>query len=584
MAEETIHHGQGVSEGIAYGPAFLISPDHLRVPRREIEPTEVAGEIERFESAVEEARDEIHRVREALSSAEKSEEAAIFDTHLLILEDAELLDSIRDRIRSDRVNAEYAFRARMIQATSHLERSEDAYLRDRVRDLRDVEHRVIRTLLGVRESGLGDLVQNAILVAHDLPASLTAGLDRDRILGFATEVGGPNSHTSILARALEIPAVIDLGPILHHLEDGEPIIVDGREGLLVQHPTEETLAEYERRRAKIERKRAQWVSLADAPGVTADGIELEFLANVDFPREIQSARAFGCDGVGLYRTEYLFLQSGGEPAEEDQLSVYRRMVEQMEGRPVTIRTIDLGGDKLLGGMEPEENPFLGWRAIRYCLDRPDVFRAQIRAILRAGEAGPVAVMIPMLTTLKEADAALEQIAAAREELEAEGVDGADTVQVGALIETPAAALLAEAFAERFDFLSLGTNDLIQYALAVDRGNRRISHLFQPFHPGVLKLIDATVRAGRSRETKVSVCGEMGSNSRAAAVLLGLGLRSFSMVPARIPRVKQVLGRIEIEEAEEVAREALEATDSDAVRELIDERLGKRFEHGPAGVG
>lgn len=580
MGEETIHHGQGVSMGIAYGPAYVIDPDTLRVPRRPIAESEVEAEIERLEEAIEKSREDVRRVQDALRSAEKADEAAIFDSHLLILEDRELLDGIRDRIREGRTNAEFAFRERFLEAVQMLERSDSPYLRERVRDLRDVEHRVIRTLLGEREPAAGDLMQNAILVAHDLPASLTAELDRDRILGFATEVGAANSHTAILARALEIPAVIDLGPILPRIEHGESIVLDGREGLLIQNPSDGTLAEYDRLRAKIERKRTEWMSLSDVPGRTADDEPLTFLANIDFPREVDAALAFGCEGVGLYRTEYLFLQSGGEAPEEEQYEVYRRIVERMDGRPVTIRTVDLGGDKLLSGMEPEDNPFLGWRAIRYCLDRPEVFRAQLRAILRAGAHGPVRILFPMLTTLEEADAALGHVEEARRSLAEDGIEHAGRYETGALIETPAAALLARPLAERFDFLSLGTNDLIQYTLAVDRGNRRIAHLFQPFHPAVLRLIDEVASAARASGRDLTVCGEMGSNSRATALLLGLGVRSFSMVPARIPRIKQVLGRVRVAEAEAAARAALELPEADAVRRLVDERLGDRFRHGP----
>ncbi len=315
------------------------------------------------------------------------------------------------------------------------------------------------------------------------------------------------------------------------------------------------------------------------PGATADDVPLTFQANIDFPREVDAAIAFGCEGIGLYRTEYLFLQAGGEPPEEEQYAIYRDLVERMNGRRVTIRTIDLGGDKLLAGMEPEDNPFLGWRAIRYCLDRPDVFRTQLRAILRAGAHGPIAIMIPMLTTLEEVDAVMEHLAEAREELVEEGLPHAEECPVGALIETPGSALLAGALAERFDFLSLGTNDLIQYTLAVDRGNRRIAHLFQPFHPSVLRLVEMVTSVAENAGRAITVCGEMGSHSKAAVLLLGLGVRCFSMVPARIPRIKQVLGRIELEEAREVATLALAETREQGVRDLLDSRLGDRFYHG-----
>lgn len=580
MAEEVIHHGYGASGGIAYGPAYVVAPDSPRVPHWSLEPGEIDVEVMRFEAAVDRSRGEIERVQQVLVAAAKKEEAAILDSHLLVLEDEDLLESIRERIRREPVNAEHALHVRVGEMVARLEASENSYLRERIRDLRDIEQRVIRSLLGEREPAVADLLQNAILVAHDLPASLTAELDRDRILGFATEVGTTTSHTAILARALEIPAVVGLGPILGRLAPGAPIILDGREGLLVENPSDETVAEYDRLRAKIERKRAMWVSLADRPGRTADGVAIALLANIDFPREVDAARAFGSDGIGLYRTEYVFLQSGGEPSEEEQVAIYRRIVQRMEGRPVTIRTIDLGGDKLLRGMEPEDNPFLGWRGIRYCLDRPDVFRAQLRAILRAGVEGPVAILLPMLTALEEADEALEHIAAVRDELAAAGTPHAESCPVGALVETPAAALLAAPLARRFDFLSLGTNDLTQYTLAVDRGNRRIAHLFQPFHPAVLRLIDGVIRAGHEAGKETMVCGEMGSHTRAAPILLGLGIRHFSMVPARIPRIKQVLGRIRLGEAEATAHEALELSGDREVRELVQAHFGDRLHHAP----
>lgn len=576
--EEIFHHGQGVSNGVVYGPAYVITADALRVPQRSISEDEVEAELSRFEDALAATRADIERVKSALVRANKGDEAAIFDSHILILEDEALIDSARRRIRDDRMNVEFAFSSLVLEAVERIEKSENSYLRERVRDIRDVEHRVIRFLLGQREPAVGDLLQNAILVAHDLPATLTAELDRDRILGFATELGSGNSHTAILARALEIPAVVDLGPILQRLTHGESVVLDGREGLLIQNPSPDTLAEYERIRAKIERKRAEWVSLAGVPGRTADGEPLTMLANIEFNREVGTALTFGCDGIGLYRTEYLFLQGGGEMSEDDQHEVYGGIVRRMEGRPVTIRTLDLGGDKLLSGMEGEDNPFLGWRAVRYCLDRPEVFLAQLRAILRAGADGPVAIMIPMITTMKEVEAVFGLVESARDSLRGDGLAHAESCPVGVLVETPAAALMAADLARRFDFLSLGTNDLIQYTLAVDRGNRRVAHLYQPFHPAVLRLLREVVDAADAAGKPLSVCGEMGSNARAAVLLLGLGVRRFSMVPARIPRIKQVLGRVTVEEARETAREALAQSDSDSVKAIVDRRFGERFHH------
>jgi len=581
---EKIHGGVPASVGVAFGPAYLITPDALRVPRYSIDTSNVTGEVERLEAALAKTRADIERVQQALVSAGKKDEATIFDSHLLVLEDNEFLNQVREQIRVAGENVEYAFHSQILEAVSRLDQSEDPYLRERAKDIRDLEHRVVRALLGEREPAFGDLIDNAIVVAHDLPATITAELDRDKILGIATEVGAPHSHTAILARALEIPAVVGLGPVLAELQHGGPVLLDGREGVLISDPAEETVDRYERVRDTVARRRAELVTMAGAPSLSRDGESLTFQANLEFAREVDSALAFGCEGVGLYRTEYLFLQSGGEASEEDQYAVYRKLVERMGGRLVTIRTVDLGGDKLLAGMEPEDNPFLGWRAIRYCLDRPEVFRSQLRAILRAGAHGPASIMLPMIATVDEADIAIAHFEAARRSLDDEGIERAEVCPIGALIETPAAALMADEFATRFDFLSVGTNDLVQYTLAVDRGNRRIAHLFQPFHPAVLRLIRDVCQAAERAGVEVTVCGEMAGNSRGAVLLMGLGVTRFSMVPARIPRIKQVLGRITIDEARAAAGDALAQATAASARAVIETRFANCFESATATVG
>lgn len=584
MVVEKIHGGVPASVGVAFGPAYLITPDALRVPRYSIDTSNVTGEVERLEAALAKTRADIERVQQALVSAGKKDEATIFDSHLLVLEDNEFLNQVREQIRVAGENVEYAFHSQILEAVSRLDQSEDPYLRERAKDIRDLEHRVVRALLGEREPAFGDLIDNAIVVAHDLPATITAELDRDKILGIATEVGAPHSHTAILARALEIPAVVGLGPVLAELQHGGPVLLDGREGVLISDPAEETVDRYERVRDTVARRRAELVTMAGAPSLSRDGESLTFQANLEFAREVDSALAFGCEGVGLYRTEYLFLQSGGEASEEDQYAVYRKLVERMGGRLVTIRTVDLGGDKLLAGMEPEDNPFLGWRAIRYCLDRPEVFRSQLRAILRAGAHGPASIMLPMIATVDEADIAIAHFEAARRSLDDEGIERAEVCPIGALIETPAAALMADEFATRFDFLSVGTNDLVQYTLAVDRGNRRIAHLFQPFHPAVLRLIRDVCQAAERAGVEVTVCGEMAGNSRGAVLLMGLGVTRFSMVPARIPRIKQVLGRITIDEARAAAGDALAQATAASARAVIETRFANCFESATATVG
>jgi phosphotransferase system enzyme I (PtsI) len=580
---EKIHGGVPASVGVAFGPAYLITPDALRVPRYPINASSVIREVERLETALAKTRVDIKRVQQALVSAGKRDEATIFDSHLLVLEDNEFLDQVREQIRVAGDNVEYAFHSQILEAVTRLDQSEDPYLRERAKDIRDLEHRVVRALLGEREPAFGDLIDNAIVVAHDLPATITAELDRDKILGIATEVGAPHSHTAILARALEIPAVLGLGPVLAELQHGGPVLLDGREGVLISDPTEETVGRYERVQDTIARRRAELVTMAGAPSLSRDGESLTFQANLEFAREVDSALAFGCEGVGLYRTEYLFLQSGGEASEEDQYAVYRRLIDRMDGRLVTIRTVDLGGDKLLAGMEPEDNPFLGWRAIRYCLDRPEVFRSQLRAILRAGTHGPASIMLPMVVTVDEADIAIAHLEAARRSLDDEGIESAEVCPIGALIETPAAALMADELAARFDFLSLGTNDLVQYTLAVDRGNRRIAHLFQPFHPAVLRLIRDVCQAAERAGVEVTVCGEMAGNSRGAILLMGLGVTRFSMVPARIPRIKQVLSRITIDEARVAASDALARATAASALSVIETGFADRFDSATATV-
>lgn len=581
MTRELTFHGLAVSPGIATGTAYTIARRTLRVPQYEIAEDYVDAEVARLADAVTRASADIRAVYDVLVEAGKAAEAGIFEPQLLILGDREFLASVEQRIREERANAEDAFHRSALETVRRLEASADPYLSERANDIRDVEYRVLQALLGEREPAIGDLMENAVVVAHDLPASVMAELDRDRIIGFATEIGAANSHMAILARALEIPAVISLGPVLQSIEHGDPISLDGGAGLVILRPKRRTLRKLEKARGTVEKERRHLVEIAHEPAITADGVRLMFQANLEFAVEVDGALEFGCEGVGLYRTEYLFLQAGGDPSEEEQYEVYRGLVERMSGRPVTIRTIDLGGDKLLAGMEGEPNPFLGWRAIRYCLDRPEVFQTQLRAILRAGAVGPVSLLLPMVAAVEEVDRALEHVADARASLERDGIEHAVECPVGVLIETPGSALLAEELARRVDFLSLGTNDLVQYTLAVDRGNRRVGHLFQPLHPAVLRLIDHVCRSVERAGIEVTVCGEMGSGAHAAALLAGFGVRSFSMVPSRIPRVKRALSGIRVADAANVAEIALGMATADDVAELVAEKFGDAIERARA---
>jgi phosphotransferase system enzyme I (PtsI) len=573
VARETRLQGVSASPGVAAGYAYVIPADSLPIARREIRPEEVAEERERLERALVRTREELLDLREKLRAIREGEEAKIFDAHLLMLEDRHMLARTLERIETELLNAEAAFFDVLLEILEPMDRIADPYLRERAADIRDVKRRVLQNLAG-HAPPFANIQPNSIIIAHDLSPTLTAELDKDRVLGFATEAGSRTSHTAILARSLEIPAVVGLGYVSELIRQGERIVLDGGKGLLIRNPTEETVEHYHQVELDIQRTRARSMQVCELPSLTLDGEQFEVHANIEIPREVEVALLFGAQGVGLFRTEFLFLRAGGFPDEEQQLAVYRQIVEGMAGRPVTIRTLDLGGDKMPTDLyaTAESNPFLGWRAIRYSLDHPDIFRSQLRAILRASAYGPVRVMFPLISSVEELRIARSLTDEAWQELTAEGFPLGDRVPVGAMVETPGAALVAEALAREADFLSIGTNDLTQYTLAVDRGNMRVAGLFQPFHPGVLLLIERTVCAGSAAGIEVALCGEMAASARAALLLLGMGLRTFSMIATRIPKVKEALRGITIAEAEALWRQCRDLRTAGEVEEALNAEL------------
>jgi phosphotransferase system enzyme I (PtsI) len=581
-ARELRLRGTPASAGIAVGYAYVMAADAPPVGRRRLAPDDIDEERRRLDHALLETRRELLELQEKLRGVRGHDEAKIFDAHLLMLADPHVLENVHRRIADELLNAEAAFHDVLSEAIAPMERVADPYLRERAADIRDVKRRVIKNLTGgVRP--FQDLPPNAVIVAHDLTPTVTAELDKDRVQGFGTEAGSRTSHTAILARSLEIPAVVGLGYVSEALRQGELVILDGREGLLIRNPTDATLEEYQRIAVRLERRRALSMRVRDLPSVTRCGTPFRLEANIEVSREVEVARLYGAEGIGLFRTEFLFLRAGGFPDEEQQLAVYRQIVAGMEGRPVTIRTLDLGGDKMPTDLyaEPEMNPFLGWRGIRYSLDHPELFRIQLRAILRASADGPVRVMFPLVSSIEELRRGREAVAAAREELEAEGEPMADEVPLGAMVETPAAALLADALAAEADFLSIGTNDLTQYTLAVDRGNARVQGLFRAFHPGVLLLLERTAQAGAAAGIEVSLCGEMASSARAAVLLLGMGLRSFSMISARLPRVKAALREATVAEAEALWRHCRSLRTAVEVEDLVNAEFGARLREARA---
>lgn len=576
--EEVRLRGVATSPGVAIGYAFVVPSDYPPVVRRVLEPREVAAERERLRRALAATRAELVNIREKLRALRGGEEAKIFDAHLLMLEDPDTVARAHARIADGPLNAEAAFFDVLSEILGPIERIEDPYLRERAADIRDVKRRVLKNLAGRSRRTLAGVGGNAILIAHDLSPTVTAELDKDRVLGFATEAGSATSHTAILARSLEIPAAAGLGPLCEIVVQGEPLVLDGREGLLIRHPAEETVEHYHRVAVEIQRSRVRQLSVCGLPSVTSDGRPFAMHANIEIPREVEVARLFGAEGIGLFRTEFLFLRAGGFPDEEEQYSIYRQIVEGMRGRPVTIRTLDLGGDKMAADPYalPETNPFLGWRGIRYSLDHPGHFRAQLRAILRASAHGPVRIMFPLISTIEEMRRARAVAEDVRRELEAEGIPLGDRVPLGAMVETPGAALLSDALAEESDFLSIGTNDLTQYTLAVDRGNLRVADLYRPLHPGVLQLIERTfANAGRAG-IEVALCGEMASSARAAMLLFGMGLRCFSMIASKIPRVKALLRETTVSEAEALWDDCRVLRTAAEIEAVLAERVGGRL--------
>ena len=557
---EKILRGIPASAGVCRGTIFVLGRPQATVPRRELSPEHVPGEISRLEQALVQTRHDILEVQHKVCATMGAQEGGIFDAHLLVLEDPTLLDEVQRSMVEGRVNAEYAFHVFAEKYASALEASEDDYLRERATDLRDVTSRVLNNLLGRREDhDLKRLTEPCIVVAHDLNPSVTAQLDRKTVLGFAIDSGGRTSHTAIMARSLRIPAVVGLKSASAELESGQYALVDGFNGLIIVNPTDQTLFEYGqiiRKQVSLEEKLRDVVA---KPAVTLDGQLVTLSANVEQAADAEQVRANGGEGVGLFRTEFLFIHRTSMPTEEEQFQAYDEVARRLHPDPVVIRTLDLGGDKLMShlGLPPELNPFLGWRAIRYCLQDPAMFRAQLRAILRAGARGNVKLMYPMISGLEELDQANAFVEECKAELRAAGTPFDEAIEIGAMIEIPSAALVAESLAKRVKFFSLGTNDLIQYTLAVDRMNERVAHLYEPTHPAILRLIHATVTAGHRHGLWVGVCGEMAGDPEMVPLLLGLGVDKLSVAASLLPAVKFLIRRLKMPEARELAEFALQ---------------------------
>jgi len=565
---ESIYRGIPVSSGVCRGKILVLRRNRPSVGKKSVSDLDVAEEIVRLEKALIQTRHQILEVQKRVSQGMGAAEGSIFDAHLLVLEDRTLLDEVAKVIQEQKVNAEYAFHTVAERYAATLAAIEDDYLRERATDMRDVTSRVLNNLLGVEEeANLRNLKEPCIIIAHDLTPSNTAQMDRKKVIGFATDVGSKTSHTAIMARSLRIPAIVGLKDASSRLESGEYALLDGFNGVIVANPTDQTLFEYGELIRKQVSLQEKLRDLLVKPAVTLDGHRTLLSANIEQASDTEQAKANCAEGVGLFRTEYLFINREFPPDEEQQYQDYRAAAASLKPMPLVIRTLDLGGDKLMPHLSiPQEmNPFLGWRAIRFCLQETSIFRAQLRAILRASVEGNVKIMYPMISgleELKEANALLEDYKA---ELRKEGVGFDENLEVGAMIETPSAAIVAESLAKRLKFLSIGTNDLIQYSLAVDRMNEKIAHLYEPTHPAILRLIRLTVEAGHKHQCPVSVCGEMASDPVLVPLLLGLGVDELSVSAALLPPIKFIIRRLKLGEAKELAEFALNCESS---REIL----------------
>ncbi|MFO8015081.1 MAG: phosphoenolpyruvate--protein phosphotransferase [Phycisphaerae bacterium] len=545
--------GIAVSPGMAIAPAVVLDSEQFRIPRRGIEPAEVDGELARFQKAVDRAQQEIGELRERVASDVGEKLGAIFDVQDALLNDPRLLGEVRELIQREHYAPEYAVSQVVRGYAKKILALPNRYMSERVADVWDIEKRLLRNLIGAKRENLNALTEPVIIIAHDLTPSQTAGLDRSKVLAFATDVGGRTSHTTIVARAMGIPAVVGLQSITADISGGDTVIVDGNRGLVVADPDEPTVHRFREAEQRFHRMEEDLGHLRDLPAVTKDDHQVRLWGNIEFPHEVAACIQRGATGIGLYRTEFLYLDRAEEPSEEDHFQAYAEAIEACDGRPLTIRTCDLGADKFthLSGDYDERNPFLGFRSIRFSLQHVASFKRQLRAILRASTLGPVRIMFPLVTNLKELRQAKMLLADVREDLEEDEVHVAADVPVGIMIEVPSAALMADEFAGECDFFSIGTNDLTQYVLAVDRSNDRVAGMFTPGHPAVLRLIRQVLEAGRKAGIEVGVCGEMAGEPRYALVLLGLGVEVFSVSPATLLEIKKVIRSATMDQAREI---------------------------------
>lgn len=572
--KETILKGIPASPGIVSGKAFLYGREQYTISRRSLKEDQVASEIKRFKEALSQTKAEILDIKKRISEEMSAKHAQIFSAHLLVLDDNMLIEEVVSKLKKDKLSIEYVFQDVLRRYIKVFSEMDDEYLKERISDINDVGRRILRNLIGAKEDVLSNLKDRVIVIAYDLSPSDTATMHKKNVKGFATDIGGRTSHTAIMAKSLEIPAVVGLEVLTKKVESGDDIIIDGTHGIVVVNPSPRTLKKYDQDREKFATFAKHLLELKDLPCVTVDGKSIGLSANIEVPEDVPSVMAHGADGIGLYRTEYFYMNRKDLPNEEEQFRAYSSVAKRMKPNPVTIRTMDLGGDKFLSQLDvPQQmNPFLGWRAIRFCLARPDIFKAQLRAILRASVHGKLRIMYPMISGLEELKQANAFLEDSMKELKKEGLPFDENIQVGAMIEVPSAALTSDILAREADFFSIGTNDLIQYSLAVDRVNEKIAYLYEPTHPAILRLIRNIIESGHKAGIWVGMCGEMAGDIVMTIILLGLGLDEFSTSPIATPEIKRIIRSVTIKQAQEVASDALSLSTGKEVEAFARKRL------------
>ena len=566
--------GIPASPGIVFGKALVLKEEKIVLDTQKIKDSQIENEIARFYAGRDAAVEQLTSIKDRAYQSLGEEKAAIFEGHLMILEDEELEEEIIDYLRSNHVNAAVAANVVIDQQVAMLSEIDDEYLKERAGDIRDIGNRLIKNILGMHIVDLGEINEEAILVAYDLTPSETAQLNLDKVLGFVTDIGGRTSHTSIMARSLELPAIVGTNNVTEKVKTGDFLILDALNNAVYVNPSQQEIQRLKTLQDKLAEEKAELAKLKDLPALTLDGHQVDVVANIGTIRDVEGAERNGAEGVGLYRTEFLFMDRDQLPSEEEQFIAYKEVVEAMNGNLVVLRTMDIGGDKELPylNLPKEMNPFLGWRAIRIALDRREILNAQLRAVLRASAYGRLAVMFPMIISVEEIRELKSVIKELKVELRNEGKAFDEDIQVGVMVETPSAAVNAKFLAKEVDFFSIGTNDLTQYTLAVDRGNELISHLYNPMSPSVLNLIKQVIDASHAEGKWTGMCGELAGDERATILLLGMGLDEFSMSAISVPRIKKLIRNVNYQDAKFLAEKALQQPTAAEIEQLISDFL------------